>query len=197
MQRILSTLLIFVFSTIVSAKTVLVVGDSLSAAYNMPLDAGWVQLLHQRIQPAHIVVNASISGDTSAGGLSRIGHSLKQHKPDIVILELGANDGLRGLPLQQMKNNLASMIRLSQLSGAEVILAGMELPPNYGPAYNQKFRRIYSELDEEHKIRLVPFILARVAGKDQFIQADGLHPNESAQPLIMENVWPHLEKLLL
>ncbi len=197
MQRILYALLIFVFSTIVSAKTILVVGDSLSAAYNMPLDAGWVKLLQQRIEPAHRVVNASISGDTSAGGLSRLPIALNQHSPDIVIVELGANDGLRGLSLKQMKANLEQMVRLSRQSGAEVIIAGMELPPNYGPAFNQKFRQIYTELASEQSISLIPFLLDDVAGKDHLIQPDGLHPNEHAQPLILDNVWPYLENLLL
>lgn len=197
MQRILYTLFFSLFSTIVSAKTILVVGDSLSAAYNMPLHSGWVELLRQRIEPSHRVVNSSISGDTSAGGIARLPQALDTHKPDIVILELGANDGLRGLSLKQMKRNLADMIRLAHSSGAEVLLAGMELPPNYGPVFNQRFRQIYTELASEERISLIPFFLDDVAGKDHLIQPDGLHPNERAQPMILDNVWPHLEKLLL
>ena len=132
MQRALIVILLVLCPVIVSAKTVLVLGDSLSAAYNMKLEAGWVHLLSERLGPNHQVINASISGDTTAGGVNRLPAALKKHRPDIVILELGANDGLRGLSLTQMKRNLSKMIELSQISGAKVILAAMHLPPNYG-----------------------------------------------------------------
>lgn len=162
----------------------------------MQVEAGWVHLLRDRLTPDHQVVNASISGDTSAGGLARLPQSLQEHKPDIVILELGANDGLRGLSLAQMKQNLTDMINLSQTSGAQVILAAMQLPPNYGPFYTKKFRQIYTELQTTHSVKLVPFLLDNVGGVDDLIQEDGLHPNTKAQPIILENVWPHLAPLL-
>lgn len=171
-------------------------GDSLSAAYNMELDAGWVHLLSQRIAPQHQVINASISGDTSAGGLARLPDALGRYKPDIVILELGANDGLRGLSLQQLQQNLTEMIELSQNSGAEVLLAAMQLPPNYGPFYTNRFHQIYRDLETSHQVALVPFLLDKVGGVAELIQADGLHPNEKAQPIILENVWHPLQPLL-
>jgi len=162
----------------------------------MKLEAGWVHLLSERLGPNHQVINASISGDTTAGGVNRLPAALKKHRPDIVILELGANDGLRGLSLTQMKQNLSKMIELSQTSGAKVILAAMHLPPNYGDLYNSKFHRVYTELKREHDIVLIPFLLDQVGGVDDMIQADGLHPNEKAQPVILVTVWAYLGELL-
>lgn len=162
----------------------------------MEVEAGWVHLLEDRLTPNHQVVNASISGDTSAGGLARLPQSLQTHKPDIVILELGANDGLRGLSLAQMKQNLTDMINLSQTSGAEVILAAMQLPPNYGPYYTKKFRQIYNDLTSSHNVTLIPFLLENVGGVTELVQEDGLHPNAEAQPIILENVWRYLLPLL-
>ncbi|ABE49518.1 MULTISPECIES: arylesterase [Methylobacillus] len=181
------------------AATILVYGDSLSAAYGIPREQGWVALLEKRIAhqyPGYKVVNASISGETTSGGVSRIAAALTQHKPDIVILELGANDGLRGLPVDQMRNNLASMIKSSHEAKAQVLLAGMMIPPNYGPKYTREFIASYTELAKEFNLRLVPFLLEGVAGKPEFTQQDGLHPKANAQEKILENVWKQLEPLL-
>lgn len=182
-----------------SAKTILVVGDSLSAAYNMPKQQGWVALLDKRLEQkssSHQIINASISGDTTSGGLARLSQALQSHQPDIVILALGANDGLRALPLPTMKQNLAKMIELTESQGSEVLLAGMQLPPNYGPYYTNRFKAIYEELAASHSVKLVPFFLHEVGGVEELTQADGLHPNASAQPIILENIWPHLQPLL-
>lgn len=162
----------------------------------MPLEAGWVHLLNEKLSPHHQVINASISGDTSAGGLARLPLSLESHRPDIVIVELGANDGLRGLSLEQLKKNLSAMIELAQANGAEVILAAMHLPPNYGDYYNNKFHRVYTDLERSYQVGLIPFLLDKVGGINELIQEDGLHPNEKAQPIILENVWLCLQKLL-
>jgi len=165
----------------------------------MQIKDGWVYLLQQRLdndQKGYRVINASISGDTTAGGLARLADPLQQHKPDIIILELGANDGLRGLSLQQMKQNLEKMITLSKQHGAQVILVGMQLPPNYGPLYTNKFLSTYRELAKEHNTLLIPFLLKDVGGNPALIQADGLHPNEKAQPIILENVWQELKHVL-
>ena len=181
------------------AKSVLVVGDSLSAAYNMNVKAGWVALLEQRLaqhKPPYQVVNASISGDTTAGGLARLPALLTQHKPAVVIVELGGNDGLRGLSPDQAKRNLAVMITRAQSSGAKVLILGVKLPPNYGTRYTERFQKLYRELAAEKRVPLVPFILDGVATKNDLMQSDGLHPNERAQPRILENVWGQLQRLL-
>jgi acyl-CoA thioesterase-1 len=165
----------------------------------MQVSDGWVYLLQQRLDSQQInyrVINASISGDTTAGGLARLAAPLKRHRPKIIILELGANDGLRGLSLAQMKQNLEKMITLSKENGATVILTGMQLPPNYGPLYTNKFQQTYRELASEHNVLLVPFLLENVGGKSSLIQADGLHPNEKAQPIILENIWQELKQAL-
>ena len=172
--------------------TILVYGDSLSAAYSMPQAKGWVSLLQQRLQEKgypHKVVNASVSGETTSGGLSRLGITLRQHQPDIVLLELGANDGLRGLPLAQMRSNLKTMIKTSQDAGAEVMLLGIMIPPNYGPKYTQEFSRSFGELANEYDLPLVKFLLEGVAGKPELTLDDGLHPSAAAQPRILDNVW--------
>lgn len=174
---------------------ILVYGDSLSAAYRMPQQQGWVSLLQQRLQtqgyPYH-VVNASVSGETTSGGLSRLQITLRQHKPDIVLLELGANDGLRGLPLAQMRNNLEAMIKAIQATGADVILLGIMIPPNYGPKYTQEFSQSFSELAKRFDLPRVNFLLEGVAGKPELTLDDGLHPSAVAQPRILENVWKTL-----
>jgi len=165
----------------------------------MQVSDGWVYLLQQRLDSQQInyrVINASISGDTTAGGLARLATPLKQHKPEIIILELGANDGLRGLSLAQMKQNLEKMITLSKENGAKVILTGMQLPPNYGPLYTNKFQQTYRELADKHDIQLIPFLLENVGGVPSLIQADGVHPNAKAQPIILENVWQELKQAL-
>ena len=181
------------------APSILVVGDSLSAGYGIELRDGWVALLQQRLTRQgypYTVVNASISGDTTAGGRARLADALKRHHPQIVILELGANDGLRGLPLRETRANLEAMIKAAQSAGARVLLIGMQLPPNYGPDYTGKFRAIYQELAQRYSLSLVPFLLEGVALTPKLMQPDGLHPRAAAQPRLLDNVWPYLEQLL-
>lgn len=181
------------------AGTVLVVGDSISAAFGLDTRVGWVALLEKRLADEgfdHRVVNASISGDTSAGGLARLPALLAQHRPQWVILELGGNDGLRGQPPAQLQQNLASMVDQSRAAGAEVVLLGMQLPPNYGARYTGAFAQVFSTLAEEKKLPLVPFFLDGVGGVDGMMQADGLHPALGAQPRLLDNVWPTLKPLL-
>lgn len=181
------------------AATILVYGDSLSAAYGIPREHGWVSLLEQRLKqqyPGYQVVNASISGETTSGGLNRIAAALKQHNPNIVILELGANDGLRGLPVADMRKNLGSMIQVSRQANAQVLLVGMMIPPNYGPKYTREFTGSYAALAKEFKLPLVDFLLDGVAGQAELVQPDGLHPTANAQERILENVWKKLQQLL-
>jgi acyl-CoA thioesterase-1 len=182
------------------APVILVLGDSLSAGYGIPAEQGWVNLLQRRLTERgfpHQVINASISGDTTSGGLSRLPAALERHRPTLVILELGANDGLRGQPPMAMATNLGRMIELSRQAGARVVLAEMRIPPNYGPLYTQKFQATFGELAQRHQIPLVPFLLDGVAGNPALIQDDGLHPRAEAQPRILDNVWPALEPLLV
>lgn len=180
------------------SPVILVMGDSLSAAYNIPTQAGWVSLLKERLsqQTDWQVVNASISGETTNGGVTRLPALLRQHQPDIVLLELGANDGLRGLPPTLITNNLEKMTELSQQSGAEVLLLGILLPPNYGPAYLTQFESIYPKLAKKHQLSLVPFLLEGIADKPDLMQDDGLHPTAAAQVKILETVWLELQPLL-
>ena len=180
-------------------QSILVFGDSLSAAYGIAQARGWVALLAERVkreQPDYSVVNASISGETTSGGAARIARSLQQHRPAVVVLELGANDGLRGLPVEQMKKNLGTMIEQSQKAGARVVLVGMKLPPNYGPQYTQAFEAAYPELAKRYKTALVPFLLEDFAEKPDLFQSDRIHPTEAAQPLMLERVWRALRPLL-
>ncbi len=189
----------FFFTLSASAGTLLVFGDSLSAGYGLEAGQSWVDLLQQRLQKQKIpckVINASISGDTSAGGLARIKPALAQHAPDILLLELGANDGLRGLSLNAMKSNLNSIIEQAKGTGAKVLLIGMQMPPNYGPRYTERFQNIYKELASEQQIPLVPFLMESVALEPSLMQPDNFHPNAQAQPLLLESVWPHLQPLL-
>ncbi|WP_349571504.1 arylesterase [Azotobacter salinestris] len=181
------------------AGTVLVVGDSISAALGVETSQGWVALLERRLSERgleHRVVNASISGDTSAGGLARLPGLLATHRPNLVIIELGGNDGLRGQPPQQLQQNLAAMIERSHASGARVVLLGMQLPPNYGPRYNQAFSQVFATLAEEKQVPLVPFFLEGVGGVPGMMQADGIHPTARAQRKMLDNLWPTLEPLL-
>jgi acyl-CoA thioesterase-1 len=180
-------------------KSILVFGDSLSAAYGMAQARGWVALLAERLKREradYSVVNASISGETSAGGAARIGRALAQHKPAIVVLALGANDGLRGLPLAQMRQNLATIIEQSQKAGARVLLVGMKMPPNYGPDYTRAFESVYGELAKRYNAARVPFLLEDFAEKQELFQPDRIHPTEAAQPLMLERVWKALQPLL-
>lgn len=179
--------------------TIVVLGDSLSAAYGIQQEQGWVAQLQTRLHQEKLeyqVINASISGETSAGGLARLPTLLDKYQPAIVILELGANDGLRGLPLANMQANLQQMIQQSISHGASALLIGIQLPPNYGPVYTKQFQSIYSILAQSNDITLLPFLLEGVAGNRALFQADGLHPVADAQPHIMENVWAALKKLL-
>jgi acyl-CoA thioesterase-1 len=180
-------------------KTVLVYGDSLSAAYGIPERRGWVALLEERLKrerPDYSVANASISGETTAGGLARIAGVLERHKPAVVILELGANDGLRGLPVAEMKKNLSSIIQQSQKAGARVLLVGMRLPPNYGEDYTKAFERAYTDLARSHHTALLPFLLEGFGDKAELFQADRIHPIAAAQPDVLKNVWKPLAPLL-
>ena len=182
-----------------AAGTVLIVGDSISAGFGLDTRSGWVSLLEQRLKHEGFddkVVNASISGDTSAGGRARLPALLAEHKPELVILELGGNDGLRGMLPTQLQQNLASMIDSSRASGAKVLLLGMQLPPNYGARYTQAFAEVFTKVADEKKIPLVPFFLDGVGGHPDLMQGDGLHPAAAAQDKLLENVWPTLKPLL-
>ncbi len=181
------------------SPVVLVVGDSLSSGYGIDVQAGWVALLAQRLTQQgypHQVINASISGDTSGGGRARLPRMLALHKPDLVIIELGANDGLRGLALTAMQDNLAAMIKAVRARGTRVVLVGMHLPTNSGSAYTEKFHAVYVNLARQLKVPLVPFLLDSVALDAQLMQADGLHPRATAQARLLDNVWPVLKPLL-
>ena len=183
----------------VSGKTVLVVGDSISAAYGLQTEngeAGWVQLLQQRLGPTHRVINASISGDTTGGGLARLPKTLEVHNPDIVIIELGGNDGLRGYPIGAIRDNLLAMTDAVLAIGATPIIAGMQMTPNLGPRYTEAFATLFTEVAADTGAALVPFLLEGVATPERFeelMQRDGIHPNADAQPLLLDNVWPVLE----
>ncbi len=182
-----------------AAGAILVVGDSLSAGYGLAQGQSWPALLDRRLREQGLdysVANASISGDTTAGGASRIGAALEQSKPAIVIIALGGNDGLRGLPVAAMRDNLGAMIAAAQARKARVVLAGMKLPPNYGIDYTRAFERSYAELARRHKAALVPFLLEGVADRRELFQPDNIHPVAEAQPLILDNVWRVLRPLL-
>jgi acyl-CoA thioesterase I len=188
-----------VWAGLTAPPVILVLGDSLSAAYGIETSQGWVVLLAERLKThsyEYRVVNASVSGDTSAQGLTRLPVELSRHEPVIVILELGANDGLRGLPVTALQANLAKMIRLSKQAGAHVLLVGILLPPNFGPEYTQNFAAVYPRLAKEYHVPLVPFLLQGVAQHRELLQADGMHPLASAEPKVLDNVWVKLEPLL-
>jgi acyl-CoA thioesterase-1 len=182
-----------------SARTLLVFGDSLSAAYGLQVDQGWVVLLQKRLADqgyGYRVVNASVSGETTSGGRARLARALAQHKPALVILELGANDALRGLPLKDAEANLAAMIAAIRPTKAKLLLVGIMIPPNYGPQYAQGLTDMYQRLATVQKVPLLPFLLEGVALDPRLTQADGLHPNAQAQPRLLENVWAALKPLL-
>ncbi|WP_346285048.1 arylesterase [Zoogloea sp.] len=181
------------------AGTVLVWGDSLSAGYGLRPEQAWPSLLAKRLEaskPPHKVVNASISGETTAGGLSRLPAALQAHKPSVVVIELGANDGLRGLPPRAMAANLQAMIDAIGKSGARVLLVGMRMPPNYGPTYTAAFEAAYRDLARTNKLRLVPFMMEGFADQRGMFQQDGIHPVADAQPLILDTIWRELAPLL-
>nr|WP_298965258.1 arylesterase [uncultured Halomonas sp.] len=178
------------------SPSLLVMGDSLSAAYGIEREEGWVNLLADRLEGEVQVINASISGETTSGGLQRFADILGQQQPDIVLIELGGNDGLRGLSPNQMQANLATMIEQSQEVDARVLLLGIDIPPNYGQAYRDAFTGVFHLLAEEYDVPLVPFLLEDIALNDALMQSDGIHPTADAQPIILDNVWPALEPLL-
>lgn len=196
------TLVFFATCAYSASKTVLVLGDSLSAEYGIARGAGWVTLLEQRLKTAQInasIVNASISGETTSGGKARLPDLIGQHRPSVVVIELGGNDALRGLPLNMTRDNLSAMARAAREAGAKVLLVGMEMPPNYGAKYAQEFRDVFSGVAKTEKTALVPFFLKGVADGPEplkLFQSDRIHPNENAHPLMLATVWPELRKLL-
>ena len=180
-------------------RTLLVFGDSLSAAYGLQTEQGWAALLQNRLRSegyGYTVVNASVSGETTEGGRARLPRALEQHKPDVVVLELGANDGLRGLPLKDARANLQAMISSAEKAGAKVLLVGILIPPNYGPKYTEAFAQMYKDLATDLKLPFVPFLLDGVALDPGLMQQDGYHPKAEGEPRVLENVWPHLRPLL-
>lgn len=186
-------------SAVASDHTILVFGDSLGAAHGLRPEQGWVALLVARLQAQgyeYQVINASVSGETTTGGLARLPRELRLTHPGILILELGANDALRGLPLDLARRRLARMVRLAKAAGARVLLAGLLIPPNYGPRYTQQFAAMYPSLARQFHTALVPFLLKGVALDPGLMQPDGLHPNARGEPLVLNNVWPHLEPML-
>lgn len=179
--------------------TILVLGDSLSAAYGISIDRGWVALLRERLAQAgypHRVVNASISGETTSGGLQRLPAALRTHQPKIVLIELGANDGLRAQPLKQMRANLKAMAKLSKAHGAQAVIFEMRIPVNYGAAYANGFHAVFGEIAKDSKLPIVPFWLNAIATDPKAFQDDGIHPNETVQPKLLDAVWPTLKPLL-
>lgn len=193
------TLLFILLSGAAQAATILVWGDSLSAGYGLKAGEAWPTLLQTRLTREgfrHTVVNDSVSGETSSGGRSRLPDALTRHKPDILILELGANDGLRGLKPDLLADNLVAMIASAKKAGARVLLVGMRMPPNYGPAYTQRFEATFADIARTHKVGFVPFLFDGFADKPEFFQADGIHPAADAQPMILDTVWRGLRTML-
>ena len=189
----------FAASYAASSPNILVFGDSISAAYGMRVEEGWVSLLQKKLTAqgyGYHVVNASVSGETTDGGRARLARALAVQRPGLLILELGGNDGLRGLPLEDVRANLEAMIEAARKSGSQVLLLGMRIPPNYGATYAGKFHAIYGELAEKYRLPFVPFLLDKVALDPSMIQQDGLHPNAQAQPQILEAIWPALRPML-
>lgn len=197
-MRLAVLVITFLFSTVAFGKTVLVLGDSISAGYGVELEDGWVNLLRERLaeKGEYQVVNASISGNTTTMGVGRLPALLKKHEPDVVIIELGGNDGLQGHPLKVMERNLTQMVQFSQDAGTQVLLVGIQIPPNYGSRYTREFFATFANVAEKFDVPLVPFILDKVATVGNLMQGDGVHPTAEAQPILLENVWPHLEPLL-
>ena len=199
MRSILFAGLLACSGAAIAAPTILVYGDSLSAAYGIPQSAGWVVLLGERLKQRksdYTVVNASISGETSAGGAAGIGKALAASKPAIVIVQLGGNDGLRGLPVAQMKANLTTVVQASKRQGARVVLVGMQLPPNYGVPYVNEFRAAFRDVARDERVAFVPFLLEGLDKRELF-QADNLHPTAEAQPILLENVWRKLAAMVI
>jgi acyl-CoA thioesterase-1 len=199
-RKLLTSVLFLLVMPIQAAPPkILVIGDSISAGYGIDIRQSWVQLLQQRLAQKgypHQLVNASISGDTSASAKARLPGALKRHRPAIVILEIGGNDGLQGLSADTMQQNLGAMVSESRKYGARVLLLGMRLPPNYGPAYTEKFFSVYRRVATQQRVALVPFFLEGVAGQSALMQVDGIHPRAEAQSRLVDNLWPSLEALL-
>jgi acyl-CoA thioesterase I len=196
----LLVLLLASVSAQAEAPVILVFGDSISAGYGLEhVDQGWVELLKTRLKTegyGYEVVNASVSGETTAGGLARLPRALELHHPKIVILELGGNDGLRALPVAQMRGNFSQMVDLATHAGARVLLLGMRIPPNYGPQYTSQFEAVYADLSRADKLPLVPFLMDRIALQPDLMQSDDIHPNIKGQPILLDNVWPALQPML-
>nr|WP_228141736.1 arylesterase [Marinobacter sp. X15-166B] len=194
------TLAWFVMAAPASSNTLLILGDSLSAAYGVPTEQAWVALLEDRLSeqgfPHWSVVNASISGETTDGGLRRLPALLERHSPSVVVIELGGNDGLRGLPPAVIEQNLSQLIELTEQAKARPLLVGMQIPPNYGPRYTNLFAEIFPKLASNYDTALVPFFLEGIYNRDGWMQADGIHPTAQAQPALLNNIWPALQPLL-
>ena len=184
----------------VSAKTIMILGDSLSARYGIQPQQGWVHLLQKRLEQQypkqHKVVNASVSGETTSGALARLPKLLQTHRPDLVVIELGGNDGLRGQPPQMIQKNLASLIQQSQKAKAKVIVFGMKMPPNYGQAYSKAFENNYKVVSQQYKVKLLPFFMQGVAGNKTLMQKDLIHPNAKAQTILLHNAYPYIKGAL-
>ena len=182
---------------VVSAKTIMIVGDSLSAGYGIQPQQGWVHLLQKRLEQQypkqHKVVNASVSGETTSGALARLPKLLQTHRPDVVVIELGGNDGLRGQPPQMIQKNLANLIQHSQKAKAKVVIFGMKMPPNYGSAYSKAFENNYKVVSQQYKVKLLPFFMEGIAGNKQLMQKDLIHPNAKAQPILLNNAYPYIK----
>ncbi|MBT4160648.1 MAG: arylesterase [Gammaproteobacteria bacterium] len=198
-MKLLAPLILFLFCQAAQAQSVVVFGDSISAAYGMNQDQGWVSLLSHRLAlqyPHYEVVNASVSGETTGGGVTRLPKTLELHQPDIIIFELGGNDGLRGYPIDKIRNNLARMIDAARTADSRVLLVGMVLPPNYGRRYTKAFENAFESLADEYDLPFVPFFLDGVTTERELIQGDGIHPTVEAQPKLLDDIWPELEPLL-
>ena len=202
MKRLFVLVVLWLAAVSANAATpvILVFGDSISAGYGLPrVEQGWAALLQAKLMQegyGYEVVNASVSGETTAGGLARLPRALNLHHPAVVLLELGGNDGLRALPVAQMRENLARMAELAATAGAKVLLLGMRIPPNYGPEYTAEFSRVYADLARDQKLPVVSFLLNGIAQKPDLMQADGIHPNQAGQPKLLDAVWPALKPLL-
>jgi len=199
MKRLLLFLLLGFFSTAAQGANLLILGDSLSAAYGLSRHEGWATLLQERLKQKkfdYSVVNASISGETTSGGAIRISEALDRVKPAVVIIALGGNDGLRGLPASQMKFNLSRMVEAAQRRGARVLLVGVRVPPNYGARYAREFEAAFVEVAARHRVPLVPYILKGIGERRELMQEDNIHPTAAAQPGMLDNIWPRLEPLL-
>lgn len=198
--KTLATITIGLIPTLVSAKTILILGDSLSAGYGLDAQQGWVNLLQQRLNQQypkqHKVINASVSGETTSGALARLPKLLQTYKPQIVVIELGGNDGLRGQPPQMIQKNLSQLVQLSQKQQATVLLFGMKIPPNYGTAYSSAFENNYKIVSQQYKVKLLPFFLDGVAGHKNLIQNDQIHPNFKAQPILLDLAYPYIKGAL-